>query len=216
VFLWRNQYVVIVRYHQLVPKRARWFGVCGAVRSYARTPRPLREPLTSTVHVLCVSVRSFAMRSYARKPIPQRMDLRERKHASQSLPGESVLGMQSQRAQVHGMSLLSCHSSPSSPSSPDGFSHKPSQPMGSPTNPPIDSLSRDSPTSQPMDSLTSIPMDSPTSQPMHSPMSRPMHSPTSRPMHSPTSQPMHSPTSRPMHSPTSQHLTINFDDGNQW
>ncbi len=97
---------VIVWYHQL-PKRARWFGVCGAVRSYARTPRPLREPLTSTVHVLCVSVRSFAMRSYARKPIPQRMeDLKERKHASQSLPGESVLGMQSQRAQVHGMSML--------------------------------------------------------------------------------------------------------------
>ena len=42
------------------------------------------------------------LRCYACKPIPQRMeDLRERKHASQSLPGKSVLGMQSQRAQVH-------------------------------------------------------------------------------------------------------------------
>ena len=138
------------------------------------------------------------------------MDLRERKHASQSLPGESVLGMQSQRAQVNDMSMLSCHSSPSSP---DGFSHKPSQPMGSPTNPPIDSPWGDSPTSQPMDSLTSILMDSPMSQPMYSPMSQLMHSPTSM-----TNAFSHESTDGFSHKPI-QHksnLTIIFDDGNQW
>ena len=107
VFVAESVRFVIVRYHQLVPKCARWFGVCGAVRSYARTPRPPREPWASMVHALHGLVRSFAMRSYTRKPIPQRMDLKERKHASQSLPGESVLGMQSQHAQVHGMSMLS-------------------------------------------------------------------------------------------------------------
>ncbi len=86
VFLWRNQYVLlsygtINSQSALVVRCLR----CGAlVRTHDKTASSM-----STVHIL-VWFGLFAMCSYTLKPIPQRMDLRERKHASQSLSHEPI------------------------------------------------------------------------------------------------------------------------------
>jgi hypothetical protein len=87
VFVAESVRFVIVRYHQL-PKHARGsvFAVWCAC-THARQDR-LVDVGGNGSHARWFGL--FAMRSYALKPIPQRMDLREHKHAFQSLSHEPI------------------------------------------------------------------------------------------------------------------------------